>query len=432
MKSVLPKTCLLYLALLCISSSLFAQDRPLRRGYTSALYNETLALTDTLLASYLPQLERLSNEAYYDANAEVITIPVVFHVLYTSPFDQLSADQITSQLDQLNRDFSAAAIPEEDERDFNDYRSLAADTRIRFCLPTTDPLGVPTTGVNFRLAPLGVLNDLTAIKQEVLGLLPWDGQRYLNIWVSPLPDGNGGFAQLPGGGLLTDGIVIDPRYLGSGGRSEVSYDQGKTLTHLIGTYLGLKELWGESSCSDDGVSDTPVHNSPNYGMPGPGHISTCDGNPLEMVMNFMDNCDDESMYMFTKGQIKRMRAVLSDEGPRSLLASVETQCGEPESITVPEITEEESEEVVEDIELELRLAPNPTLGEVHLNLLLPESKRGRLEIFNTRGNLVYDLPLLGTRTEQLLDINAGKWSGGVYFVRLTADGRTTVKRLTVQ
>ena len=95
---------------------------------------------------------------------------------------------------------------------------------------------------------------------------------------------------------------------------------GKTLTHLVGSYLGLTELWGKGRCQDDRVADTPVHNAPNHRCPGKGHLTFCEKGAYEMTMNFMDNTYDQCMYMFTNGQALRMQAVLSPDRPRSLLA----------------------------------------------------------------------------------------------------------------
>jgi hypothetical protein len=46
------------------------------------------------------------------------------------------------------------------------------------------------------------------------------------------------------------------------------------------------------------VSDTPTHNTANYGCPTYPHLSTCAGTPIEMTMNYMDYTDDACMYMF--------------------------------------------------------------------------------------------------------------------------------------
>jgi hypothetical protein len=127
---------------------------------------------------------------------------------------------------------------------------------------------------------------------------------------------------MPGGPSATDGIVLDYRFLGSLGTVKAPYDQGKTLTHLVGNYLGLNDLWGNGHCADDLVDDTPPHNAPNFGCPGYRHISTCDDNPVEMTMNFMDNTDDACMYMFTAGQVRRMRAALGESGPGQVFATI--------------------------------------------------------------------------------------------------------------
>lgn len=133
---------------------------------------------------------------------------------------------------------------------------------------------------------------------------------------------------MPGGPEETDGIVIDYQFFGTIGTSREPYNDGKTLTHLVGSYLGLYELWNEERpCWDDYVNDTPIHNAPNYGPTNEyKHVSTCPGNPVEMSMNFMDNSDDEYLYLFTAGQMMRIHAVLTKGGPRHKLTNSQTLC----------------------------------------------------------------------------------------------------------
>lgn len=66
--------------------------------------------------------------------------------------------------------------------------------------------------------------------------------------------------------------------------------------------MNLRHIWGDANCGSDLVSDTPNHNSENYGCPIYPHYSTCSGKPVEMTMNYMDYSDDACMYMFTSGQ----------------------------------------------------------------------------------------------------------------------------------
>ena len=66
-----------------------------------------------------------------------ITIPVVVHILYHTDKENISDDQIHSQIDVLNRDFRAqnpdiANTP-------SVWKGLAADAGIQFVLATVDP-----------------------------------------------------------------------------------------------------------------------------------------------------------------------------------------------------------------------------------------------------------------------------------------------------
>lgn len=74
-------------------------------------------------------------------SGEIITIPVVIHILYTNSTNNISTAQIQSQLDVLNADFRRT------NSDRTNKWSQAADTQIEFKLATIDPNGNPTTGV---------------------------------------------------------------------------------------------------------------------------------------------------------------------------------------------------------------------------------------------------------------------------------------------
>ena len=71
----------------------------------------------------------------------LITIPVVFHVLYNTAAENISDAQIMSQLQILNDDFRRL------NADQDNVWAQAADTQIEFCLATQDPNGNPTDGI---------------------------------------------------------------------------------------------------------------------------------------------------------------------------------------------------------------------------------------------------------------------------------------------
>ena len=78
----------------------------------------------------------------------VLTIPVVFHVVYNendSVNQNIPDSLILSQLDVLNTDYRRRNADTINTRAVFD--SIAADMGIEFCLATTDPSGNPTTGI---------------------------------------------------------------------------------------------------------------------------------------------------------------------------------------------------------------------------------------------------------------------------------------------
>ena len=77
-------------------------------------------------------------------------------------------------------------------------------------------------------------------------------------------------------------------------------DQGKTLIHEIGHYLGLSHMWHEGACVDDKVEDTPIQATSYLGCP---EFPSRSCGSVDMNMNFMDYVNDECMHMFTEGQM---------------------------------------------------------------------------------------------------------------------------------
>ncbi len=60
------------------------------------------------------------------------------------------------------------------------------------------------------------------------------------------------------------------------------------------------------------MDDTPNAQHPNYGKPSFRHVSCNNGPNGDMFVNYMDYVDDDTMVMFTAGQVVRMHAALED------------------------------------------------------------------------------------------------------------------------
>ena len=283
------------------------------------------------LARYTLQLEELSTRSL-QRSAVVMTLPVVVHVIHQGEAigngSNISNERVYSQLDVLNEDYrrmngDASNTP-------STFINLAADAEIEFCLAALDPSDNASSGITRHI--YGNIPDISYIEQVIKPATTWDPDRYINIWTVRMPSGSSnvlGYAYLPTSQMVgsnRDGVVIS--YTNFGIISTTN--RGRTTTHEMGHYLGLKHPWGDNDSngnpigcnSDDGVADTPNASGPYYDCPVFGQ-SSCGS--VDMNMNFMDYVDDPCMNLFTAGQASLMFSVLN--GIRSSLTTeTETLC----------------------------------------------------------------------------------------------------------
>ena len=288
--------------------------------------------------------------------ASIMTIPVVFHIVYNSTTQNISDAQIQSQLEVLNEDFrkqnsNSSNIPAE-------FAGLAADCEIEFCLASVAPDGSPTNGITrtaTNYSNIGSATTSAGVSQiyysNLGGKDAWNTQQYINIWVGELNDGLLGYATYPTlAAAGEDGIVMSYEYFGTIGTATAPYDGGRTLTHEMGHFLGLYHIWGTNAnecVEDDSVTDTPIQSTPHYGCPSYPQTSC---NNSAMFMNYMDYVDDACMSMFSEGQKERMRAAIYTFRFGLLSSSA---CGTP-TIACPSINfAETTEDVCEGNDLNL-------------------------------------------------------------------------------
>ncbi len=262
---------------------------------------------------------------------DIITIPVVVHVLSSTTAENISQAIIDAQINVLNQDFRRT------NSDRDNRWSQAADAQIEFCLARVDPNGNATNGVTRKqTTQKDWRQSANAMKRASSGGVDaWDTSQYLNMWIVPNIKDNSnrdvfGYAQFPGGAAATDGIVMGHQYFGTTGSNAISpFNLGRTTTHEIGHFFNLRHIWGDGGCGvDDFVADTPESDAANTGCE-PTHTSC---GTVDMVQNFMDYSDDSCMNLFTEGQKNRMRAVLLSGGARSSLA-LSNKCQPPTQST---------------------------------------------------------------------------------------------------
>ena len=288
------------------------------RKQLNPLLEENMKQIEAYTQNKIQEMQGQQNKIVGD----IITIPVVVHVIYSNSNENISDAQILSQMQVLNDDFRRT------NSDADNTWSQAADMQIEFCLASVDENGNATNGITRKSSTKTTWGTNDAMKKSSQGGVdPWDTSQYLNMWVCNIGGGILGYAQFPGGSAATDGIVMGPNYFGSknGGSGfylSAPFDLGRTTTHEIGHFLNLRHIWGDGGCGvDDFVSDTPESDASNGGC-ATTHVSC---GSVDMVQNYMDYSDDSCMNLFTQGQKDRMRVTLLPGGVRASLGA-STKC----------------------------------------------------------------------------------------------------------
>lgn len=340
----------------------------------------------------------------------VVTVPVVVHVIYKNATQNISDEQINSQIAMLNEDYRKL------NADFTTivpsaFQPLGADLQIQFVLAKRTSNNLPTTGIVRKMVDESF--DFDENYYEAAGSPPWTQSQYLNIWVGRFTNQDLlGFAYTPDSADEPyNGVIVGDEYFGSTGTATFPYNKGRTTTHEVGHYFDLNHPWGiedgvtGSNCgvgdNSDGVDDTPATSGFYDGCPTfPNNSRTCTFSTNgAMFMNFMDYTNDACMAFFTNGQKTRVRDALN--GPRvGLITSLGgTTLG------------------LENYELanSISLYPNPTTSIVSIKS--PKINIDSIEIYNNLGQKVK----LVNNFDSENSIVISDLSSGMYFVKMYAN-----------
>ncbi len=389
-----------------------------------------------------------SAKANKSQSGNIVTIPVVVHVIHSGQAygvaQNIVDEQVISQITVMNNDFRRlAGTP-----GFNS-NVVGADTQIQFALAKVDPNGNPTNGIE-RVNLCQASWTRQQVEQFVKPETSWDPTQYMNMWSVNFPNTSDilGYAQFPdsnlagldpqGGDYYTDGVVARYSTFGStdydvnGTFSMIpGYDKGRTMTHEVGHFLGLRHIWGDEACGTDFCADTPTAHEENY-LCNPAIVSCDNPSVFEMVQNYMDYTNDECMNIFTVDQKARITAVMNNSPRRLELKASTKDVAIPLFANDAEVKIERGcttvscSTVAQSPKISLYNRGTSTLTSA----VITYTVNGNSQTFNWTGNLAQDkyqtvtLPMPASTLGGQLNINVTSVNG-------TADQRSSNSNITV-
>ncbi len=374
-----------------------------------------------------------------------LTIPAVVHVVWNQPEENLSDELIEAQIQVLNEDFNRMNSDTGNLRSMFEWVAGSAD--IEFELVTI--LRRETTTM-FEVDILSG-NIIPEVKHtDDGGSDAFFTGNFLNIWVcniQPLKVGPIVIGQIlgfafppadldnwpPGSNAPNadeDGVVIDYRVFGPDNPTPVEIPggsgnlvvKGRTPTHEVAHYLGLRHIWGDggtfgpNDCmQSDGVDDTPYADSESA-FDCDITKNTCTGidefyglDMPDLIENFMDYASEDCMNMFTKGQVEIMRNVLM--GPRSGLlesTSIDSETTEAQTWNV---------------------SPNPASTFARITFQTPLVESSFFRLLDQYGRQVTSF-IVGAG-QHATDLDLTSIPGGMYVLVSEGDGLIQTSRIVV-
>jgi len=422
---------LIFFTSLAFTSLSFSQEVEIHK----CLSHEAIKYQDDITPGYADlvneQFEITKNTPLKKTD-EVYTIPVVFHVVYNTEEQNIADSVILNQLEVLNQDYSRQNADTINMRtDFDDVKGYP---NIAFRLATIDPDGNPTTGITRTetnkesFADFTIINGFDVLEQvkqtDAGGIDPWNQERYLNIWICnmsiagqtfllgyatpPIGLDNWPVGQTDG---LNDGVVVQYQTVGSNNPNPLDMGQGpldvkgRTLTHEVGHYLGLRHIWGDGDCLEqDGIDDTPNANDQSD-FDCNETKNTCEDDIFgvdlpDMIENYMDYSAESCQNSFTQGQVVHMRTVLENERDG--------------------LINDNPASVYENNQVAVNVYPNP-LNEV-LNISVAQGEIGTYELLTLNGAKVLE----GSIEQQHTILHLSSLDKGIYMLKLVSVDHNSV------
>jgi len=438
------------IGLLLLAFFVQAQERNSKKCMTSPLMEYEMQKNPqykNTVETYFNDLKKWLKDNPNTKNT-VITIPVVVHVVHKQSHNlgigtNIPQIQIDDAIRILNEDYRRMN-PEFPNPPRNTFTSYAGDTELEFCLATTDENGNSTIGVTRTSTTKTSFDaddntDSNAMKRTATGGKDgWDALKYLNIWICNLTNSQGGqtlgYAYLPGQQSQSwtawkDGLVVDYAYFGTvGNAASASQNDGRTPTHEIGHYLGLRHTFCEQEdaqgnpicCDNDNnssggyVDDTPASKNIYWGSVNTStNNNTCNdtqysnaftSDVLDMDENYMSYAF--TTWMFSHKQINVMDYTMNASTGQGGRAALKTSNG----CMISGVNNMLHENLIS-------LHPNPTSDIVNFKFAM-NIRVNSIVIQNVLGEEIIRIENIQS---DIFSLDLSSFPKGIYFATLDTD-----------
>jgi hypothetical protein len=151
------------------------QNKQQYRNFATQAVDAKIKKENQSVASQQAKIEQFVSVQKKKLAFKKVIIPVVFHILYSPGSIYPSEEQVYSQIDALNRDFSKSAYKIKHKADtLEGFSKRAENMEIEFCLAKEGPTGQKDASIRYVQVSSQQFSADDRVKSQRSGTPPWD------------------------------------------------------------------------------------------------------------------------------------------------------------------------------------------------------------------------------------------------------------------